>query len=293
MLGSCALFFGEFGECFALLGERLQQRSGAPGFARLLVKFADAIVNILQTHSIRIPHRAATIGRETVAVEIDDIDVHGAKGKTFFEDARTFVDERVEAAIYDFLSADLALRNVRFGNPACNEPNHLRVRSWPTLFIVSVPAGTCFLAVAAELTEIIFAERLPNAGLLQVTIFLAHAPTHVEAREVAGGERSHGHAEAAESFIDGFDADACFSKELGFGAIWAEHAVADKTQAIAAKHCNFAALLGKLHTGGNDFLGCSVAAHDFEETHDVGRAKEHRPDDEFRARRAGRDLVDA
>src|SRR5260370_34959344 len=101
------------------------------------------------------------------------------------------------------------------------------------LFIVPVPAGTCFLAVAAELTEIIFAERLPNAGLLQVTIFLADAPTHVEAREVAGGERSHGHAEAAESFIDGFDAGAFFNKELGFGAIWAEHAVADKTNAMA------------------------------------------------------------
>src|SRR5260370_16619825 len=293
MLGSCALFFGEFGECFALLGELLQQRCGPPSFAMLLVKFADAFVNILQTHSIRIPHRAATIGRETVTVKIDNIDVHGAKGKTLFEDARTFVDECIEAAIYDFLSADLVLWNARFSNPACNEPNHLRLRTWPTLFTVSVPAGTCLLAVAAELTEIIFAERLPNAGLLQVTIFLSDAPTHVEACEVAGGKRSHGHAEAAESFIDGFDAGTFFNKELGFAAIWTEHAVADKTHAVADEHCHFAEPLGKLHTGGNDLLGSSFAADDFEKTHDVGGAKQMRADDEFRARRAGSDFVDA
>src|SRR5258708_18095464 len=164
MLGDCAVLFGESGEGFALLGELLQQRSRAPGFAMLLVKFADAFVNFFQTYCIRVPHRAPAIGGETVAVEIDDIDVHGAKRNTFFEGARAFVDECIEAAIYDFLSADLALRNSCLGNPTCNYPSHLRVRSWPALFIVPVPACTSFLAISAELAEIIFAERLANAG---------------------------------------------------------------------------------------------------------------------------------
>src|SRR5580704_10543168 len=126
MLSDCTVLFGEFGEGFALLGELLQQGSRTPDFAMMFLKFADAFVNVTQAHGIRVPHRAAAIGWESVAVEIDDIDVDGPRSKPLFEDARPFVDQGVEAAIHDFFGGDLALRYACLGNPSRDEPCHVR-----------------------------------------------------------------------------------------------------------------------------------------------------------------------
>src|SRR5260370_13124268 len=137
----------------------------------VVLKLGGGFVPFSKAYGVGVANRAAAIRGETVAVEIDDIDVHGAKGKTFFENARAFVDECIEATIHDFLRADLALRNTCLCNPSCNETSHLRVRSWPALFIVSVPAGTRFLPIPADVAEIVFAQRLANPSLLEMTIF--------------------------------------------------------------------------------------------------------------------------
>src|SRR6266851_6267105 len=161
------------------------------------------------------------------------------------------------------------------------------------LVVILVPAGPGFLSIAPKLAKFIFSERLANAWLLQVTIFLADAPSNIETREVACGQRPHGHTVVVERFIDGFDARAFFYKELSFAAIGAEHAVADKTHAIADENSNFPEPFRKLHASGDDFPACRFASHDFQQTHDICRAEKMRADDELGARRAGSDLVDA
>ena len=75
---SGARFLIEVGKALAFFSQTLEQRSGLPEFAVLLMKFADAIVNFFQADRIRIPHRAAAVRRETVAGEIDDVDIDGA-----------------------------------------------------------------------------------------------------------------------------------------------------------------------------------------------------------------------
>ena len=136
--------------------------------------------------------------------------------------------------------------------------------------------------------RLIFDKRLTDAGLFQMAIFLADAPADVEPREIAGGERSHGHAEIGERLIDGFDAGAFFDQKLRLAAVRAEHAIADKAAAIADEHADFAEVSRKLHAGGDHFLAGGFAADDFEQTHHVRRAEEMRADDGF-----GREVAEA
>ncbi len=84
------------------LRQLLQERGGLPEFAVGALEFQNAVVDFLQSHGIGVPHGAAAIGRESVAIEVDDVDIDGAQGESFFEDARAFVDQRVDAAIDDF-----------------------------------------------------------------------------------------------------------------------------------------------------------------------------------------------
>src|SRR5258708_12009637 len=107
------------------------------------------------------------------------------------------------------------------------------------LVVIFVPAGPSFLSIAPKLAKIIFSKRLANAWLLQVTIFLADAPSNIETREVACRQRPHGHTVVVERFIDGFDAGAFFDEELRFAAVWAQHAVPPKTHPIADKPPDF------------------------------------------------------
>jgi hypothetical protein len=41
----------------------------------LLVEFANALLDPLQSYRVGMPHRSAPVGRKTVAVQIDDVDV--------------------------------------------------------------------------------------------------------------------------------------------------------------------------------------------------------------------------
>src|SRR5271168_591657 len=92
-LNGGAFFFAEVGESFALLREARQQRGWLPDFAVLAVEFGDARVNLFEADCVRIPHGAAAIGGEAVAVEINNVYVRSAQGESFFENARAFVDE--------------------------------------------------------------------------------------------------------------------------------------------------------------------------------------------------------
>src|SRR5258708_39742512 len=104
MLGRSCLLFIEFSERFALPSELLQKRRGRPNFAVPLLEFTDSFIDCFQSNGVRIPHGTAAIGRESVPVQVNDIDIDGAQRIALFEDTRAFVDERVEAALDYFFN---------------------------------------------------------------------------------------------------------------------------------------------------------------------------------------------
>src|SRR6266851_7228384 len=147
MLGSGGLWFIEFGERPALLGELLQERRGRPDFAVLLLKFADLFVNGFQANGVRIPHGTTAIGRKSVAVQVNDVNIDGAQGIAVIEDTSAFVYERVKAAIDNFLSGDLALGNSCFGGPVPYQLRRFGIGKGAPLFVIFVPAGAGFLPI--------------------------------------------------------------------------------------------------------------------------------------------------
>ena len=114
---------------------------------------------------------------------------------------------------------------------------------------------------------------------------------HVEAREIANGERAHGHAEIVKRGVNVFHARAFLDQKNGFADIRMEHPVADEAAAVPYQARRFAEFLCKLHAGGNDFLAGGFAADDFEQAHHVRGAEEMRADDGFGPRSCGGDLV--
>src|SRR5258708_33168918 len=149
------------------------------------MELGGALVDLFEADSVGVPHRAAAMRGKTVSVDVNNVDVRSAQRVTFFENASTFIDQRVEGTVGDFRGGDLTLRNTRFGDPLGNELSHERVRRRAALIVVFVPARAGFLAVPAEFAKVIFRKRLTNAGNFQVAIFFADAPADVEARKVA------------------------------------------------------------------------------------------------------------
>ena len=94
-----------------------------------LLEFADAFVDVFQSQRIRIPHRSAAIGGETISIEINDVDINGPKGKAVFKDSGPFIDEGIDTPIDDLARTDLALRNTRVGDPLANPPCDQRIWS--------------------------------------------------------------------------------------------------------------------------------------------------------------------
>src|SRR5579864_5439412 len=88
---------------FAIFRQALQQWRGLPILAVDSLKIADSIVNFLQADGVGIKHRPAAMRRESISVEINNVDVDGAEGEAFLQNPRAFIDERVDAALDDFL----------------------------------------------------------------------------------------------------------------------------------------------------------------------------------------------
>src|SRR5215470_5787366 len=244
----------------------------------LAMEFADAFINLFHSDSIRIPHRPATVSREAVAVDVNDVNVHGAQGEAFLEYARAFVDQRIDATLHDLVTRDLSLGNSGFSSAFAHQFRNFRIGNQPPLGIVFIPARASLLAVAALLAQVVFSDRLAHSGFLQMTIFLSNSPADIESGKIAGSERPHGHTEVIECLVYGFHASALFYQELGFTTIGMEHSVADKAAAITYKHTHLAQLPGELHAGCDDFLVGCFAAHNFQKTHDVGGTEEMRAD---------------
>src|SRR5258708_436085 len=111
----------KLGKGLTLFGQLLQQRRGLPSCTMLTVEFANTFVNPFQAHSVGMPHRTTTMGREAVAVNINNVDVGSAQRESFLQNPGPFVHKCIEAAIRDFGGGDLTLHNAGFFYPLTHE----------------------------------------------------------------------------------------------------------------------------------------------------------------------------
>src|SRR5271169_4343920 len=101
-------------EGLAFRAQAREQRRGSPeGAVRIGLRgdVAHAARDLAQTNLVGVEHGAAAPRRKAIAVEIDDIDVRAALRNAILDDARTFVDQCVNAALDDFLAVHLARRD--------------------------------------------------------------------------------------------------------------------------------------------------------------------------------------
>src|SRR5271154_6920213 len=129
-------------------GKTLQQRSGLPQFTKTLMEFADALVHVLEANGVRVPHGPAAIGGEAVAGHVNHVNVGGALGVTFFQNARAFVDQSVDAALHDLLSGDGSPRNPSLNRGFFDQGVNFRVGDGFAVAAVAVPTGSGLLAPA-------------------------------------------------------------------------------------------------------------------------------------------------
>src|SRR5208283_4765456 len=285
------LLFIELGKCFTGFRQALQQRSRRPEFSVLLMEFANALIDLLQSHRVGIPHRPTAIGGKSVTVEIDDVDVDCPQCVSLFENPRSLIYQRIDAAIDDLRGRDLPLRDSSLRAPLPHQRSQLGINARAPVFVVEIPSPHGFLTVMPHFTKTIFGERLADSGFFQMAVLLANAPAHVETCQVAGGQRAHRHAEIDKRPIYRLHLRAFFYQELRFPAIRAKHAVAYKAAAVAYQHSDFAQLLRELHAGGNHFFARLFPAHNLEQSHHVRRTEEVRSDHRFRPRGGPGDFI--
>src|SRR5207253_1417427 len=255
-------------------------------------KFKNAAVDILEVNGIRVPHWSAAMSGEAIAVDVDDVDVPGAQCVAFFEDARAFVYQGVEAAVHNFFAGNLPLRNFRFRRPFSYQSGYFRIGDGAPIFVVFVPPRSVFLAESPHFAKAVSREGLANAGFLKMSVLLANSPANIESREVSHGQRSHGQAEIVERAVDFLNGRSFFQQKYRLPHVRMEHAVAHEAATVADQHADLAELLGKLHTSGDDFLAGCFASNDFQQAHDVRGTEEMRPDDKRRPTGRGCNLVD-
>jgi hypothetical protein len=183
---SCgSAFWLEIAECFAVFRQVLEQRRGFPKRTEVLVELGNAFVDFVESNAVGIPHRAATIGWESIAVYIDDVQIGGAQGIALLEDARAFIHRRINAAVHDFLRRNFALWDAGPGAPPANERRDFGIGFSTALGVVFIPAATRLLTETPHFAQLVFQERLALVGILQVTMLLADAPANVETGQVS------------------------------------------------------------------------------------------------------------
>src|ERR1700691_3288108 len=95
-------------------------------------------------------------------------------------------------------------------------------------------------------------------------VLFANSPAHVETREIASRQRSHGITEFEKRLIDCFDRRSFFYQKLRFAPLWSEHPVAYEAAAVPSQRADLAQLFEDLHAGCDYFPARFFAAHHFE-----------------------------
>src|SRR5690606_18170533 len=98
-----------------------------PVLAMALGQAIQAITNRRQALAIGPGHRPADVRREAVAVEVDGVDIGTGFGHALFENLRALVDQRQQAALADFLVANLAAPIAQSFGLALHQRIHLGI----------------------------------------------------------------------------------------------------------------------------------------------------------------------
>src|SRR5437868_1688192 len=89
----------EVRELLALRGETFQQRRRRPYTSVLLLELRNSTQHTFQANRVRIPHWSATVCREAVAVDINDVDVAGPQCDSLLQYLCTFIDQRIDRSL--------------------------------------------------------------------------------------------------------------------------------------------------------------------------------------------------
>src|SRR5690606_6946978 len=168
-----------------------------------------------------------------VAREVHHVDVGGAQGDAFLEDARAFVGERIDEALDDLLIGDVPRLCADLLAVGVDDPIDFRIgnRLAPAGF-VAVPALAGLLPEAAELRDAVADAGIDEVGALLVAP-LADLPADVEAGQVAHGEGTHGHAPLLHGRVDLLRRAALVQQEQALLEVLLDHPVADEAVAHA------------------------------------------------------------
>src|SRR5690606_35219707 len=205
-------------------------------------KLADLLQYLIQPQAVGIGHRPTTLGREAVTEAVNTVDILGALGKAFIENACTLVDQRQNAALHDFLITHVTLGVAGFlGHFASHHVGFGVMDRLTAARLVAVEAMAALLTETTHLAQAVVQphNRLAAAHTRQLT----GAPAQVHTDNVIHAVRAHGHAETLQRLVD-LPRRGPFEHHLtGLTGIHGQHAVADEAMAVASQHRFLADLL--------------------------------------------------
>ncbi len=120
----------------------------------------------------------------------------------------------------------------------------------------------------------------------------AHAPAHIEARQVADGQRAHGHTPFGDDAVHLFGRGPLLYQEGRLADQRQARAVGDEAMANLGEYADLAGGLGQRHSGGDRIRCTGRTTHHLQQFHGVGRDKIMQPDHVGGARGGRRDGVD-
>jgi len=134
-------------------------------------------------------------------------------------------------------------------------------------------------------------QTVDECRVLPGAIFFADAPADIQAREVAGGQGPHGHAEAGKGLVYGFDSRTFFDEELGFAAVGDQTCDYDKPRQLPTSTPTLPTI-SKVACRWRLLPLKKLTADDLQKPHNIGRTEEMGTDDEVRPRGGGAILID-
>src|SRR5215469_15145487 len=109
-------------------------------------------------------HRAATIGWESIPVDIYKIDIRSAQRVTTFQYSGAFVRQRVNGPFNNLFIRTRAANCAAFPGGTLDEVVNLRIGLSKSRFVISVPTGAGLLTKAAPCAEHLDHPRLPGGS---------------------------------------------------------------------------------------------------------------------------------
>src|SRR5271166_676666 len=200
------------------------QFRGTPIMPKPLVIVTDAIGNVTQAQGISIKHRPAEMPWETVAAGPHYVNVGGASRDAFIENHGSDVDQRKNAALHDFVIADLASPDTSFRSELFDQRDHFGIRQrLATSTLVTVETAPRLLAQPAEFSEPVGDDEVRIWAAFTLIELEAHLCPDIVSTEIAYALRSHGEPELLQCRVN-LQGRRAFEKELfGFAKVAVEH----------------------------------------------------------------------